>query len=395
MDDLTGSRPVPSAGPSRLQLRQILTARSPLALVLLAGTAVCVYLMTTGRSSHGGRVDQPDRTATTTRVVRRDLPETIYVVGTVEPSKAVVVRSRVDGIILRALFHEGDTVEQNTPLFEIDPTMYRSQVDRAEALLVKDQATLQRARSDLARGTNLAGQHLLPRQSLDQLEATTEELKASVKADRATLAEAQAQLGWTVIRAPITGRLGRRAVDAGNLVHATDNTALVDMVQMRPINIIFAVPQERLPDLQARLTEGNLPIDVRSQDGQALLAHAQSALLYNTVDPRTGSIDLRTIVDNNQGKLWPGEAVNVRLILAVHRNILSVPEQAVFEALSGSAVYVVDSTNHVALRSITIQVKADGWVGISTGVRDNERVIVQDQERFAPGREVVPYDARS
>ena len=323
----------------------------------------------------------------------RDLPVYVHALGTIEASGNVIVRSRVDGVILHVLFHEGDTVAENASLFEIDPPLYQAQYEQAQALLAKDEATLLRAKNDLQRGNSLAGRGLQSPSTLDQQQTTVAELEAAITADRASLAAAHTQLEWTTIRAPIAGRVGKRLVDAGNLVHAVDNTPLVDIVQMNIVNVVFAIPQEHLPRLQAQLASGELPVELRTTDDKDLIATAHSALLYNTVDLATGSIKVRALIDNDQQRLWPGEAVNVRVTVAVHKAVVSFPAQAVFEAMSGPAVYVVDRTNHIALRSIEPEAAADGLVGVSDGVTRNERVIIADQERFAPGGEVVPQVA--
>jgi multidrug efflux system membrane fusion protein len=320
----------------------------------------------------------------------RDLPVYLYSLGTIEASKTVIIRPRVDGTILKVLFHEGEMVASDAPLFQIDPTLYRTQAEQAEATLARDQATLQRARNDLKRFEELAERSLVPRQSLEQQGTTVAELEATIKADGAALDAARAQLGWTLIRAPIAGRVGHRLVDAGNLVRAASDTALVDIVQTNPIKLTFSVPQEKLPQLTARARAGTLPIEIRFNGDWLTVKQNAPVLLYNTIDRATSSITLQALVNNEESRLWPGEAIDVRTIAQERKAIVSIPGQAVFEALSGPAVYVVDATHHVSLRPVKPLSTTDAWVGIESGVRADERVIVADQERFAPGIEVVP-----
>jgi multidrug efflux system membrane fusion protein len=323
----------------------------------------------------------------------RDLPVYLYTLGTLEASKTVIIRPRVDGTILKILFHEGDMVRQDAPLFEIDPTLYRTQADQAAAVLARDQATLGRATTDLNRTSELAERALVPRQSLDQQRSTVAELEATIRADEAALAAARAQLDWTTLRAPFAGRVGHVLVDAGNLVHATSDTALVDLVQLDPIRLVFSVPQEKLEQLKPRLRDGSLPIEIESEGQWLAVTQHDPILLYNTVDRATSSITLRALIDNAGGRLWPGEALNVRLTAEVARRVVSVPEQAVFEAMQGPAVYVVDSHHRLDLRPVTVLGSADGWTALVRGLSVGDRVILADQDRYAPGIEVLPEAA--
>jgi multidrug efflux system membrane fusion protein len=366
-----------------------MTRRRLILAALLAAAAVIWLSYGLVRPSQGVAVRNPPPRARVARAVLRDLPVQLYTLGTLEASKTAIIRPRVDGTILKVLFHEGDTVRQDAPLFEIDPTLYRTQADQAAAVLARDQATHERAATDLKRLAELAERALVPRQSLDQQRATVAELDATIRADQATLTAARAQLEWTTLRAPFTGRVGHCLVDAGNLVHAASDTALVDVVQLDPIRLIFNVPQEKLPQLRSRLSAGTLPISIESEGRWLTVKQHEPLLLYNTVDRATSSITLRALIDNRDARLWPGEALNVRITAEVRAGVVSVPEQAVFEAMSGPAVYIVDARNHLELRTVTVAGTADGWTGIAAGLATDERVLVADQERFAPGAEVV------
>jgi multidrug efflux system membrane fusion protein len=370
-----------------------MTRRRLILAGLMAAAAIIWLSYGLVRPSDGVSIRTRPPRARVARTMLRDLPVQLYTLGTLEASKTAIIRPRVDGTILKVLFHEGDMVRQDAPLFEIDPTLYRTQADQAAAVLARDEATHERAVTDLRRIAELAERALVPRQSLDQQRSTVAELDATIKADQATLAAARAQLGWTTLRAPFAGRVGHRLVDAGNLVHATSDTALVDVVQLDPIRLIFNVPQEKLPQLKSRLQTGSLPLEVEADGKWLPVKQHEPMLLYNTVDRATSSITLRALIDNGDAKLWPGEALNVRITAEVRTGVVSVPEQAIFEAMSGPAVYVIDSHNHLELRNVTLLGSADGWTGISTGLAANERVLADDQERFAPGIEVVPEAA--
>jgi multidrug efflux system membrane fusion protein len=368
--------------------------RRRLLLAILLAAAAAGWLTHGVRPSHGLSVPSAPVHARVARATSRDLPVYLYTLGTLEASKTVIIRPRVDGTILKVLFHEGDMVREGAPLFEIDPTLYRTQAEQAAAVLARDEATRQRATTDLKRLEELAERALVPRQSLDQQRATVAELNATLQADHAALEAARAQLDWTTLRAPFAGRVGHCLVDAGNLVHAASDTALVDVVQLNPIRLVFNVPQEKLPQLKPKLAARSLPIEIES-GGQWLTAtQHEPILLYNTVDKATSSITLRALIDNAGARLWPGEAVNVRLTPEVRAQVVSVPEQAVFEAMNGPAVYVVDARDHLDLRPVSVLGTADGWTGIGGGLAADERVVVADQERFAPGIEVTPEGAQ-
>jgi membrane fusion protein, multidrug efflux system len=351
--------------------------------------AAAILLLSTGLICAGGAAAAP-AAVPVVAAERRDLPVYVYAPGTVQASQAVIIRSRVDGIVTQAYFREGEQVAADAPLFEIDPTLYRAEADRAEATVQKDEATLVRARADLQRGTDLTGRGFQARKDFDQQAATVAELEATVKADRAALASAHARLAWTTIRAPIAGRVGRRLVDIGNLVQAVNGTPLTDLVQLDPVNVVFDIAQEHLNEIQAELSNGALPVAIQSLAERQNVAFGHSLLLYNNVDQMTGTAKLRVLVDNPDRQFWPSEAVDVRMVVAMRHDVVSIPERALFEAAAGTAVYLVDSSNHLALRPVKTGPRADGLIAIENGLATGDRVVTADQERLAPGQEVVP-----
>jgi len=353
----------------------------------LAGVAI--LLLSTGLFSAGGAAAAP-AAVPVVAAERHDLPVYVYAPGTVQASQAVTIRSRVDGVVTQVYFREGEQVAAEAPLFEIDPTLYRAEADRADATVQKDEATLVRARADLQRGTDLTGRGFQARKDFDQQAATVAELEAAVKADRAASASARARLAWTTIRAPIAGRVGRRLVDIGNLVQAVNGTPLTDWVQLDPVNVVFDIAQEHLREIQAELSNGELPVGIQSLAERQNVVFGHSLLLYNNVDPLTGTAKLRVLVDNPDRRFWPSEAVNIRMVVAVRHDVVSIPERALFEAAAGTSVYLVDKSNHLALRSVKTGPRADGLIAIEDGLAAGDRVVTADQERLAPGQEVAP-----
>ena len=378
---LAGRRRTHDEEPSRNQRRSSSYASQ------IAGATI--LLLSTGSIHAGGAATAP-AVVPVVAAERHDLPVYVYAPGTVQASQAVIIRSRVDGIVTKVYFREGEQVAADAPLFEIDPTLYRAEADRADATVQKDEATLARARADLQRGTDLTGRGFQARKDFDQQAATVAELEAAVKADRAALASARARLAWTTIRAPIAGRVGRRLVDTGNLVQAVNGTPLTDLVQLDPVNVVFDIAQEHLGEIQAELSHGELPVAIQSLAERQSVALGHSLLLYNNVDPMTGTAKLRVLVDNPDRRFWPSEAVNVRMVVAVRHDVIGIPERAVFEAAAGSAVYVVDESNHLALRTVKTGPRADGLIAIEEGLAAGDRVVTADQERLAPGQEVAP-----
>jgi membrane fusion protein, multidrug efflux system len=300
----------------------------------------------------------------------------------------VTIKSRVDGQIVNVFFKEGQEVKQGEPLFEIDPRPYQAALEQAQAAKQKDEAQLTGAMRDLDRYSKLLGTGFQTRQSYDNQTTLVNQLQAALKADQAAIDMAQLNLGYAEIRAPIDGRLGARLVDKGNLVRATDNTALVTITEIRPIFVSFTLPQDTLDELREQQQKAPLVVRAYSGDGDKLLSGGKLTLIDNSIDQATGTIHLKARFDNEDERLWPGEFVSVRVILKTRPNVATVPSQTVQEGPDGHFAYVIKPDNTVERRAVDVASVQDGLAVITKGLNPGERIVVDGQYRLTPGARV-------
>lgn len=325
----------------------------------------------------------------------RDMPVYVRGTGTVEPFQAVTIKSLVDGQITAIHFDEGQMVRAGDALFTIDPRPFQHQLELATANRGKDQAQLAAAQAQLARRASLLQHSFVSQQDFDTQQATAGQLQASVRADEAVIASAQLQLDYATIRAPIAGRVGKRMVDIGNVIHAANDTPLVDLSQIQPIAVGFTVPQEQLPDIQHEAAAAVLPVEARSADDQHILDLGQLKLIGNAIDRTTGTIALKAVFANDDHRLWPGQFVNARLVLRVHRDAIVLPLTCIRPGPSGPVAYVVDGQNRVHVRSVKTAEKAHDLITVLDGIKPGDHVVVERQEGLAEGSAVEPHLAGS
>jgi multidrug efflux system membrane fusion protein len=338
-----------------------------------------------------GKRDEGPVAITSTLVKQQDVPIYRTGIGTVTPTYSVTVKARVDGQLDQVAFTEGQDVKKGQLLAQLDPRTLRAQLLQAQAAKAKDQATLANARVDLKRYETLIAQDAATQQQLDTQKALVNQLDASVKADDAAVNAAQVQLGFTTITAPISGRVGARLVDPGNIVHAADATGLVVINQIDPISVVFTLPDDAVQETIHAL-DAKKPVLVQAfpRDGGNMLGAGYLTLLNNQIDTSTGTVQLKASFLNGQHNLWPGQYVNVRLILGTRSKALVVPEQAVQRSQSGVYVYVVDEqTKTVQSRAIALTQIQDGIAVIASGVDANDRVVVDGQYKLKPGSRVT------
>jgi multidrug efflux system membrane fusion protein len=298
------------------------------------------------------------------------------------------VRSRVDGQIMQVDFTEGDEVKAGTPLFQIDPRPYQAAVDQAEAAKGKDEAMLVSAQLDLDRYSQLMGTGFQTRQSYDQQKAAVAQLQAALKGDTAAIEAAKINWHYSLIHSPIDGRLGAKLVDVGNLVHATDSTGLVTITQLKPIFVSFTLSQDNLDAIRAQQAKGALVAEAYSADTKQKLASGKLTLIDNMVDQTTGTIHLKATFENADERLWPGEFVNMRLILDTRRGVPTVPDQTVQVGPTGRYVYVIDKDDKVERRPVDVAVVQDGIAVVTKGLTPGERVVVDGQYRLTTGARI-------
>ena len=321
----------------------------------------------------------------------QDVPIFRAGIGTVTPNQAVTVKTRVDGQLEKIGFAEGQDVRKGQLLAQLDPRTLQAQLLQAQAARAKDEATLVNARVDLKRYTTLIAQDAATQQQLDTQKALVGQLEAAVKADEAAVNAAQVQLGFTTITAPISGRVGARLVDAGNIVHAADATGIVVINQIDPISVLFTLPDDAVQEtIHALDNKKPLLIQAFARDGSSLLGTGTLTLLNNQIDTTTGSVQLKGTFPNPQHNLWPGQFVNVRLLLGTRPKAVTVPEAAVQRSQTGVYVYVEDeATKTVRNQLISLTQIQDGTAVVGSGLSAGERVVVDGQYKLKPGVKVV------
>jgi multidrug efflux system membrane fusion protein len=326
-------------------------------------------------------------------VAVEDIPVFLHGIGTVQAYNTVAIKSRVDGQIVKINFKEGEEVKVGDPLFSIDPRPYQAALETAQAAKQKDEAQLAGAQLDLERYQKLLAPGWQTKQSYDQQKATVEQFQAAIKGDIAQIENAKLNLGYADIRSPIDGRLGAKLVDAGNLVHANDNTPLVMITELKPIFVSFTLPQETLDDIQENNKKAPLVVRAFSGDGKKELAQGKLTLIDNMIDQATGTIHLKARFDNEDERLWPGEFVNLRLVLSTSKGVATVPQQTVQVGPNGYYAYVIKPDNTVERRAVEVASMQDGLAIITKGLTAGEKVVVDGQYRLTEGVRVNPTAA--
>jgi multidrug efflux system membrane fusion protein len=310
-------------------------------------------------------------------------------VGTARALNTVTVRAQVDGRLLNILFTEGQDVPKGFRLAKIDPTIYQAQFDQAVAKKTQDEATLANAKLDLERYMRLASTNAINKQQLDTQKALVNQLEAQVKADMAAIENARAYLSYTDVVAPIAGRTGIRLIDEGNLVKASDTTGIVVITQLQPISVFFSLPQQVLPELSRGLAEGVLPVAALSADGRTVLDRGKVVVVDNQVDQTTGTVKIKGEFPNANLQLWPGQFVNIQLLIDTLRQVVVVPTAAVQRGPTGPFVYVVKDDSTVGIRPVTITKQDDREAVLGSGVKAGDRVVTTGFARLTDGTRVT------
>ncbi len=316
---------------------------------------------------------------------KADFPVYLNGLGAVAPYQTVLVRSRVDGEVVKIAFKQGQMVKQGDVLVQIDPRPYQAALDQAVAKKAQDEATLKNAQLDLARYAGLAKEDSIALMKLNTQQATVDELIAQIKGDQAVIDNAQTQVDYTTIRSPLTGKMGFRLVDAGNIVHAVDTTGIVTIVQLEPIAVVFTAPEEDVPEINKALNAGVVPVTAMSSDGLKTLSQGHLAVVNDAIDPASGTIGMKATFENNDDALWPGLSVATRLLVETLKQVTVVPDGAVERGPDGLYAFVVGGDNKVEVRDITVGQEGDGQSVVLTGLAPGENVVTAGQYRLIQG----------
>jgi multidrug efflux system membrane fusion protein len=368
--------------------------RSAIAIVLLviAGIVGAVFLYSPSqRPAQVGRFQrqgsQPIPTLTATARVA-DVPVYLGGVGTTKALNTVTVSSQVDGKLINIYFKEGQDVPQGFVLAQVDPVVYQAQYDQAVAKKAQDEATLANARVDLERYVRLAQTNAGPKQQADTQKALVAQLEALVKSDQAAIENQRAYLDYTQVVAPIAGRTGIRLVDAGNIVQGSNTTPIVVLTQLRPIAIIFTLPQQQLAQVSKAMAQGQLSVDAFGPDNKTVIDRGKLMVVDNQIDQATGTIKLKAEFPNADLQLWPGQFVNVQLLVDTLKQVVVVSTAAVQRGPNGPFVFVVKDDNTVSMRPVTITQQDEGQSVIATGLQSGERVATTGFNQLADGTRV-------
>jgi len=326
-------------------------------------------------------------------VVKADFPVYLGGLGTVQGFNTVLVRTRVDGQIDKIAFKEGQLVNQGDLLVQIDPRPFQAALDQAKAKKAQDAANLANANLDLQRFTKLG--EFATRQQTDTQRSTVAQLTAQIAADDAAIFNAQTQVDYTTVKAPISGVAGLRQVDHGNIVNASTQSGIVTIAQIEPIAVIFTAPEVQLPYINEAQSAQPLKVTALTTDGKKTLSDGVLAVVNNQVDTTSGTIRLKAVFENKNHALWPGQSVSTRLLVTTLKDATVIPDDAVQHGTDGLYAFTVNQDNKAELRKIKVSKSIDGRSVVDEGLNPGEQVIVSGQYKVQPGSTVTMAVANS
>jgi multidrug efflux system membrane fusion protein len=347
-----------------------------------------------GKKGKGGKGGGATLTVKVARAVSKPMPVMIEAVGTVEPEQSVQVRAQVSGVLQNISFKEGDKVKAGQLLFQIDPRTFQSQYNQAIAALARDRAQLENARAQQQRMEPLLKREFITQQEYDVAVTSAKSLEATVQSGQAMVEQARIQLDYSRIVAPISGRTGQLAVRAGNLVNAAGSGApLVTINSTDPILVGFSIPERQLEDIRRYQNEKDMRIEILPDRAGGAVATGKLVFVDNTVTPQTGTVLLKTRVENSKELIWPGQFVNVRVVLTIEPEAVVVPEVAVQPGQDGPFVYLIGADDKVEIRSVKVSRQLGNEIVIASGLAGGDIVITEIPQALRPGATVRIADA--
>lgn len=362
-----------------------------LAVLLSAGGGVWYFKRDAGNPQEAPGKRRGDKVipVMAAPIAKGDVGVYLSGLGTVVPRNLVTVRTRVDGQLMKVYFEEGQMVRAGTLLAEIDPRPFQVQLTQAEGQLARDSASLQNARVDVERYRVLAAQDSIARQQLDAQEALVRQLEGALKTDQGQIDAARLQLTYARITAPISGRVGLRQVDPGNLVRTSDANGLVSIAQLQPATVVFSLPEDSLPKLQSRLKdEAKLLVEALDREQKTKLATGRLLTTDNQIDTATGTVRLKAIFANDDNALFPNQFVNARLHVDTRKDALLAPTAAIQRGVPGTFVYVVKEDKTVTVRPVKLGALEGDRVEIIDGLQAGEQVVIDGVDKLREGTKV-------